>query len=555
MKDKIQSLTDAALEKFCKQQNVALPKNFSYQTTVPKDKQFGDFSVNVAFRLAKIAKQAPAQIAKELIEILRQDMQSNKDLKGAITKVDLAAGYINFHASTEAMSSIVMRVRKEGKKFGCSDFGQKKKVLVEFVSANPTGPLTIAHGRQACVGDALVRVLTAAGFCADAEYYLNDRGRQMMLLGKSVWARYQQQQGKKCDLPEDGYQGDYINDLAKEAGQKYATKIQSISEDEACELMRQFAQEKIMNQIKDDLREIDVYFTHYQSEKKLFEEKKIEKALEVLQKKKMIYDQDGAQWFESTKFGDDKNRVLKKSDGDYTYLMPDIAYHQDKIARGYEQLVNLWGPDHHGYVARIKASIEALGHKKEQLHVILVQLTTLYRKGKPFRMSTRKGQFITLKELINEVGADATRFFFLMRRTDTHLDFDLELAKQKSQDNPVYYLQYAHARICNVIKFAEQNVPDQANLSSLNAPEEMDVLKLLSKFPEVVISAANQYEPFVIGDFLRTLAAAFHKFYTFHRVVSDNQEQTQARLMLVDAVRIVLANGLALLGVSQPESM
>jgi arginyl-tRNA synthetase len=455
----------------------------------------------------------------------------------------------------EALASIVLEIKKQDTNFGKTNFGKKEKVLVEFVSANPTGPLTIAHGRQACVGDALVRMLNTAGFEAQSEYYLNDRGRQMNLLGESVKVRYFELLGKSLPFPEDGYQGDYIRDIAKQVMDENKEALDRQKESELQLFFMQQAMEQMMASIREDLQSIGVTFHTYTSERGLFENKKVDQALEAMKKKGVLFEEDGALWFRSTQFGDDKDRVLKKSSGDWTYLTPDIAYHKNKFDRGFSMLVNLWGPDHHGYIARMKAAVQALGYNAEKLNVILVQLTTLYRNGEPFRMSTRKGDFITLKQLVDEVGADATRLFFLMRKTDSHLDFDLELAKQKSQDNPVYYLQYAHARICSMLRFAGREVPKSWDGGLLKADEEAKLFQLLAHYPQMIQQACVHLEPYSVVDYLRELAAAFHRFYALHRVINPDEALTDARLALVDSIRIVLRNGLEMLGISHPESM
>jgi arginyl-tRNA synthetase len=464
-------------------------------------------------------------------------------------------GFINFYVNSSSLTQTLIDICEKDTAYGQSDFGSGRKVLLEFVSANPTGPLTIAHGRQAAVGDAMARILKATGHELEREYYLNDAGRQMNLLGQSLWARYATELGQEEPLPEDGYQGDYLIEIAKKIVRVKGDSLLKEDRQKAIDFCRQFATDEIMQGIEDDLAHLHVSFEHYFKERSLYEKGMVDKALNFLIDKGYLYEKEGALWFRSTVFGDDKDRVVKKSSGEYTYLAPDIAYHKMKFERGFNWLINLWGPDHHGYIPRLKAACQALGHPAEQIDIRIVQLTTLFRNGVPVRMSTRAGEFVTLRELREEVGVDATRFFFVMRKIESPLDFDLELAKQKSQENPVYYLQYAHARIASLIKFSGQEISTKANLALLIAPEELALVKVLSEYPKILIQASQMLEPYRLADYLRELAASFHKFYTFNRVVTEDQELTKARLLLVEAARITLRNGLELLGISQPESM
>ena len=384
---------------------------------------------------------------------------------------------------------------------------------------------------------------------------MNDSGRQIRLLGESLWVRYRELFGKKEPLPEDGYQGAYLIDLAKALKQEMGDKLLSAGKDKSLETITAYAVKSILIEMRKDLEALHVIFDEYFSERFLGEKKLIDRVLKILHEKDLSYEAEGALWFRSTRFGDDKDRVLKKQSGEYTYLAPDIAYHQSKFERGFQKLVNLWGPDHHGYVPRLKAACEALGYSAKQISILIVQLTTLYRSGEPVRMSTRAGEFVTLRELMDEVGIDAARFFFLMRKTESHLDFDLELAKQKSEENPVYYLQYAYARISSILVYAERSVEQDVDLSLIQEEEAFDLIKKMSEYPEALTQAAEHLEPYRIVDYLRELAALFHKFYTLHRIVSDNQPLTKARLLLTDCVRIVLRNGLNILGVSAPAKM
>ncbi|MBI3999571.1 MAG: arginine--tRNA ligase [Candidatus Omnitrophica bacterium] len=433
--------------------------------------------------------------------------------------------------------------------------GAGTKVLIEFVSANPTGPLTIAHGRQAAIGDALARILKAVGYSVHKEFYLNDSGRQIRLLGQSLLVRYQELFGRKATLPEEGYQGEYVIGIAKLLKAEKGDQLLGLEEAKALEITTAYAVDSILSGIKKDLEAARVIFDEYFSESVLYQQKRIDQILEVLKKKGFSYEAEGALWFRSTQFGDDKDRVLKKKTGEYTYLAPDIAYHRFKFERGFQKLINLWGPDHHGYIPRLKAACEALGYSAKQVNILIVQLATLYRGGVPIRMSTRAGEFITLRELMDEVGVDATRFFFLMRKVESHLDFDLELAKQKSDENPVYYLQYAHARISSILAYAQSSVDQNVDLSLIREDESLDLVKKMSEYPDELKQAAEHLEPYRIVDYLRELAALFHKFYAHHRVVSENEPLTKARLLLTDCVRIVLRNGLEILGVSAPKKM
>ncbi|MBI4398658.1 MAG: arginine--tRNA ligase, partial [Candidatus Omnitrophica bacterium] len=421
--------------------------------------------------------------------------------------------------------------------------------------ANPTGPLTIAHGRQAVVGDVLARLLEKTGHHVSREYYLNDRGVQIQILGLSVYVRYLEIAGFPRKFPENGYQGAYIRDLAGHVFDKEGKKYLEMPEERALEFFSKYASDTILEDIRVNLHRLGVTFDSYFSEQTLGGNGFIENVLKLLRERGFTYEHEGALWFRSTAFGDDKDRVLIKSNGEFTYLAPDIAYHEEKFKRGYHRIVNLWGPDHHGYVPRLKAACQALGHNAGQVNVLIVQLTTLFRNGEPVRMSTRAGEFVTLKELMDEVGVDAARFFFLMRKIDSHLDFDLELAKKRSDENPVYYVQYAFARISNILKFSETAVSSEVEPALLAESEELEMIKLLSSFGEVLNQASEYLEPYRVVDYLRDVASAFHKFYAKHRVVNPNPELTRARLFLVACVQIVLANGMQIVGISRPEKM
>ncbi len=554
MKSQIETLINSAVESYCKAHEVSKPEGFTYDLQPPKENLHGDLACNVAFKLAKVTHQKPMEIADEIMSFLGKNTGDDS----AVQKIEIAGGaFLNFYLKKQSLGTILLEIHKQNEDYGRSNkFGKGKKTVVEFVSANPTGPLTIAHGRQAAVGDALVRILKATGHEVHAEYYLNDAGRQMNLLAQSVWARYNELLGIEMALPEDGYQGEYIRDMAREIIEKEKKdSLLKDPEEKAIEYCGHYAVKTMMAWIEADLAQMRVHFDHYFSEKSLYAKKSVEHALEVLKKKGYLFEKEGALWFRSTDFGDDKDRVVRKSTGEYTYLAPDIAYHLSKYERGFNMMVNFWGPDHHGYIPRLKAACQALGYPSEAIHIGIVQLTTLYRNGQPVRMSTRAGEFVTLRELYQEVGVDATRFFFVMRRQESPLDFDLDLAKAQSQENPVYYLQYAHARIASLLKFSGESVTSKVNFELLAAPEEAELIGCLSQFPDILIQASRALEPYRLVDYLRQVAACFHKFYSLHRVVSEDKALTKARLLLADATRIVLRNGLELLGIAQPESM
>ena len=556
MKDLLQETLEKALREYARKKSAPLPPDLQPELVPGRDPSHGDYSTSIAFKLAGRVKEKPAVIAAELLEIIAKEIEKQSEGKKAAARWELAGGgFINFFVSSSRRGEVLREILTQDTRFGSSDLGKGKKVLIEFVSANPTGPLTIAHGRQAVIGDALARILKATGHGVTKEYYLNDCGRQIELLGESQWVRYQEQFGVKNEIPEEGYQGKYLINSAGLLGRQKGDSLLKKPPAEAVEECKRFAVEKILEGIKKDLQEIRVEFESFVSEESIRGKKLVERALELLRSKDVVYENEGALWFRSTKFGDDKDRVLRKSTGDYTYLAPDIAYHWTKFERKFEWLVNLWGPDHHGYIPRLKAACEALGYDPKQLTILIVQLVTLYRKGEPVRMSTRAGEFVTLRELFEEVGVDATRFFFLLRRVESHLDFDLDLAKTRSDENPVYYLQYAHARISSILKFAHRKVNPKAEVDRLGASEEIELIKKLADYPAVLIQSAQALEPHRVVDYLRELAAQFHKFYALHRVVTEDEELTRARLLLADGIRIVIRNGLSALGVSAPETM
>ncbi|NQT46374.1 MAG: arginine--tRNA ligase [Candidatus Omnitrophica bacterium] len=527
----------------------------------PKDKTHGDLSTNIAFRIAKTFKKSPYMTAESIVEEAKKRLNSHP-ASSVIDRLEACKpGFINLWFRDTFLHETLKEVHKEGAKYGSSRIGQKKKLQIEFVSANPTGPLTIAHGRQAAVGDALARLLEFSGFRVTREYYLNNEGLQIRLLGDSIRARYMEalDKGSESDFPKDGYKGDYIVDLARGFARKYKNKY---TEDKfkSSEIFSEYGLNAILKEIKKDLHSFGVHFDVWSSQKALRKSGKIEKALRILEEKGLLYDADGARWFASTKLGDDKDRVVVRSSGELTYLAPDIAYHMEKRNRGFKRIIDIWGPDHHGYIGRLKAATKALGYEDGQLDILISQLVTLYQKGEPISMSTRAGKFVTLRQVMEEVGKDACRFFFIMRKTDSHLDFDLELAKKQSPENPVYYIQYAHARISSIIEYAKKELKgkrsSKADPALLKEAEEIDLLKSISQFPMVVASSAMALEPYRLIPYLMDLAKTFHSFYTKHRVaVSQEPSLSKARLLLVEGVRMVIANGLSLLGVTAPIKM
>ena len=558
MKRIVMALTDTVLRKYAEQKGIASGTRgeIAPEIDIPKTAQCGDLSVNSAFKLSRVCKKAPLAIATELKALYEAAIAADPACSAVIEKVEVAPpGFINFFFSLAMGNEILSRIRRESERYGATDHGHGEKVLIEFVSANPTGPLTIAHGRQACLGDSLAAIMRTCGYAVTKEFYLNDGGNQINILGRSVYARYRELCGQAVAFPEDGYQGDYIIDIAQkikdENGDAFVDKIDDA---ETLQFFSRFSAGLILEGIKTDLAATTVFFDQYYPESSLYAEK-IADVLAVLKKCGYTYEQEGALWFKSTDLGDEKDRVLIKSDGSYTYLVPDIAYHRDKFERGFTTLINLLGPDHHGYIARLKASVKALGYDPDHLEVIIVQLTTLYRNGEPFKMSTRKGTFISFRELIDEVGADAARLFFLLKLTDSQLAFDLELAKEKSQDNPVYYLQYAYARIASILRLADRPLPETVDATVLVTTEEQYLIKLLAEYPYVLITTAEQREPYRLVDYVRSVAAAFHKFYSVCRVIGDDEALSGARLCLVDCVRTVLKNAMGLLGVRSPERM
>ncbi len=521
-----------------------------FDVEAPRQAEHGDFATNAALVLASQAKQPPRRLA----EIIKEGIVA----PGVVGKVDLAGpGFINFFLEDDYWRRVLPEIRRLGDAYGNCALGAGLKVQVEFVSANPTGPLHIGHGRGAALGDALARLLAAAGYQVEREYYINDVGNQILTLGKSLAYRLRELQGETVEFPKDGYQGDYIKDLARQ----YLTEQgpPPFGEDQLDYLpLGRYAGDLILAGIKQDLEDFGVTFDRWFSEADLFDQGWVERSFTVLKELGLLYEEDGALWFAASRFGDEKDRVIRRSNGATTYFASDVAYHLNKFDRGYDLVVDLWGADHHGYVPRLQAAAQALG-KKDRLHVILVQLVSLLRQGQPLAMTTRGGTFVTLREVLDEVGKDAARFIFLTRRSDAHLDFDLEVAKQQNAENPVYYVQYAHARLASVFRQAEaQSIKpafDEAAIPLLSLPEELNILRLLAGYPDLVEGAARQLEPHRITYCLTELASQLHSYYRNHRFISDDAGLTQARFWLAAGVKTVLAHGLAILGVAGPESM
>ncbi|MEC1687804.1 arginine--tRNA ligase [Bacillus mojavensis] len=519
----------------------------------PKDKTHGDYSTNMAMQLARIAKKAPRQIAEEIVTSFDKG-------KASIEKLDIAGpGFINFYMDNQYLTKLIPSVLEAGDAYGETNIGNGERVQVEFVSANPTGDLHLGHARGAAVGDSLCNVLSKAGYDVSREYYINDAGNQINNLALSVEVRYFEALGLEKPMPEDGYRGEDIIAIGKRLAEEYGDRFVNEEESERLAFFREYGLKYELEKLRKDLENFRVPFDVWYSETSLYQNGKIDKALEALREKGHVYEEDGATWFRSTTFGDDKDRVLIKKDGTYTYLLPDIAYHKDKLDRGFDKLVNVWGADHHGYIPRMKAAIEALGYEKGTLEVEIIQLVHLYKNGEKMKMSKRTGKAVTMRDLIDEVGLDAVRYFFAMRSADTHMDFDLDLAVSTSNENPVYYAQYAHARICSMLRQGEeQGLTPAADLdfSPIQSEKEYDLLKTIGGFPEAVAEAAEKRIPHRVTNYIYDLASALHSFYNAEKVIDpENEEKSRARLALMKATQITLNNALQLIGVSAPEKM
>ena len=548
-----------------------------------KDKSHGDYATNIALMLAKQAKTSPLELAKIIVNQLED--------ASFIKKTEIAGpGFINFFLSDASSTSIVSEIIELGEMYGKSEIGKGQSILLEYVSANPTGPLHVGHGRGAAYGATVSNLLRNIGFKVDNEYYVNDAGRQMDILTVSIFLRYLSLCGEQIRFPDNGYQGQYINDIADsidvESGESFKQSADIVFENickdgieggdkeshidelivrakdllgDNFQTIFQVGIESILGGIKDDLADFGVRFEKWFSEQSLIDSGLSESCITRLKDSGHIYKKDGALWFKTTNYGDEKDRVVVRDNGNHTYFASDIAYHLEKLERGYDKIINVWGADHHGYIPRVKASIGALGHKPDKLEILLVQFANLYRGGQKVQMSTRSGSFVTLEDLRKEVGNDAARFFYILRKSEQHMDFDLDLAKSKTNENPVFYIQYAHARICSVFRQAnekgfESNLED-ANLSLLTEDVEKNILRELSRYKSVIESAAIQYEPHQLAYYLRDLATQFHSYYNACTFILEDQDLTQARLSLIHAAKQILRNGLSILGVGAPESM
>ena len=544
----------------------------------PKQAQHGDFACNIAMLLAKELRGNPRAIAQKILDAL----PASPDLE----KAEIAgAGFINLFLTERYKQQVVGRVIAAGSRYGSNNTGQDRKTQVEFVSANPTGPLHVGHGRGAAYGASVASILSTAGFAVSREYYVNDAGRQMDILALSTWLRYLELGGEAVGFPPNAYQGDYVRDMAAELRKADGTRYhRTWTQASACaadvgtdperhlddlianakqlldadfDRVHRHALDTQLNDCREDLAEFGVSFDRWFSERSLFTSGQVDRAVEQLEQRGHIYVQDGAKWFRSSDFGDEKDRVVQRENGLYTYFASDIAYHLDKFERGFDLVIDVWGADHHGYVPRVKGALSALGQEPARLDVALVQFAVLYRNGEKVSMSTRSGEFVTLRELRREVGNDAARFFYVMRKSDQHLDFDLDLAKSQSNENPVYYIQYAHARVCSVLAQwgGDESVLQSADPAPLVSPHEAAVLKLLMEYPEVIENAARDLAPHSVAFFLKELAGEFHSYYNAERFLVEDAALTRARLALALAVRQILRNGLALLGVTAPEKM
>lgn len=520
---------------------------------IPKDKTHGDYSTNMAMQLARVAKKAPRMIAEELINHFDKT-------KASIEKIEIAgSGFINFYMDNSYLTHLIPTILQAGENYGETTVGNQQRIQVEFVSANPTGDLHLGHARGAAVGDSLCNILAKAGYDVSREYYINDAGNQINNLALSVEARYFQALGLEKEMPEDGYHGEDIIGIGKKLAEEFGDKYVHVEEMERFDTFRQYGLQYEMEKLKKDLEDFRVRFDVWYSETSLYHNGKIDTALQKLRDNGYIYEKDGATWFKSTELGDDKDRVLIKQDGSYTYLTPDIAYHKDKLERGFEKLINIWGADHHGYIPRMKAAIQALGYAKDALEVEIIQLVHLYKNGEKMKMSKRTGKAVTMRDLVDEVGLDGVRYFFAMRSADTHMDFDLDLAVSQSNENPVYYAQYAHARICSILRQGEEQnitISKEVDLAQITAEKEIEVLKKLGEFPLAVAEAAEKRMPHRITNYIFELASTFHSFYNAEKVLDvENMERTKARLALIKSVQITLNNALSLIGVSAPEKM
>ncbi|MFC0136380.1 arginine--tRNA ligase [Staphylococcus petrasii] len=519
---------------------------------IPKDTKNGDYSTNIAMVLTKIAKRNPREIAQAIVDNLDTS-------KANVKKVDIAGpGFINFYLDNQYLTAVIPEAINKGDKFGYSEEPKNKKILLEYVSANPTGDLHIGHARNAAVGDSLANILIAAGYDVTREYYINDAGNQITNLARSIETRFFKALGDtNHEMPADGYNGKDIIEIGKDLADKHP-EMKDYSDDERLKTFRQLGVDYEMDKLKKDLADFNVHFDNWFSETSLYENGAIKETLDKMNQLGYTYEADGATWLRTSDFKDDKDRVLIKKDGNYTYFTPDTAYHYNKINRGNDILIDLMGADHHGYINRLKASLETFGVDSDRLEIQIMQMVRLMQNGEEVKMSKRTGNAITLREIMDEVGIDAARYFLTMRSPDSHFDFDLELAKEQSQDNPIYYAQYAHARICSILKQAKEQgveVTTDADFSTITNEKAIDLLKKVAEFEPTIESAAESRAPHRLTNYIQDLASAFHKFYNAEKVLTDDAEKTKAHVALVEAVKITFHNALALVGVSAPESM
>ena len=520
------------------------------QLTVPPKKEFGDFASNFAMQSARALRCNPRVLAQYIVENLDCPYVKKAEIAGP--------GFINFYLNPDWVYDMLARIVEAGENYGNLPKASDEKIQLEYVSANPTGPLHVGHGRGAAVGSALANLLKAAGYDVEQEYYINDAGNQMNNLARSVNARYLELLGKEIEFPEDGYHGHDIIDTAQRIINKYGDRFLQMEEAERLEEFKTIAYQEKLAALKEDLERFNVRFDVWFSEKTLHEANKIKEACEILLEKGYMYEQDGALWLKSTAFGDDKDRVVIRDNGVPTYFAADIAYHANKFGRGFDRVINLWGADHHGYIARMKAAMQCMGYQPEQLEILILQMVRLLRDGQEVKMSKRTGQSVTLNELIDEVGTDAARFFFVMRSIDSQLDFDLDLAKKKSNDNPVFYVQYAHARICSIMRQVAEvgiTVQGKGDYKLLTEPVEVDLIKKLGEYPEMLATAAKERAVQQVAHYVYDLAGLFHSAYNQCRILGVNEDLQQARLAMVMAVGHVVRHALSILGVSAPEKM
>ncbi|PIQ99061.1 MAG: arginine--tRNA ligase [Nitrospinae bacterium CG11_big_fil_rev_8_21_14_0_20_45_15] len=554
MKHHIRQLIAEALEQARSAGDLQYDSELDIVVEKPKNEGQGDFSTTVALILAKSQKKNPRAVA----ESIRKYLPSGNS---EVASVEIAGpGFINFTMTREFFLSRLKDIPRQGDRFGNVNVGKNEKVLLEFVSANPTGPLHIGHGRGAAVGHSLSLLLKRAGFAVETEYYVNDVGNQMNNLGRSTWLRYRELLGEAIEFPDDLYRGEYVKGTAQEIIDEKGKEFLGKSEEEVLPFFRKFASDSILNGIREDLNVFGVTFDRWFSEGSLYEGDRVAKAVDWLKDKGYVYEKDGAVWLRSSDFEDEKDRVLVKQTGERTYFCSDIAYHKDKVDRGFSKIIDLWGADHHGYVPRMQAVLEAMGYSKDVFKVLLVQFVTLVRGKEKVSMSTRSGEFITLAEVLQEVGVDAARYFFLMRSSDTHLDFDLELAKEEAPENPVFYIQYAHARICSIFRNAGESGltvpgPEEVDLSVIEEADAFSLIQKMLALPEVIEKSALAFEVHRVPHFLHDLVSEFHSYYAKHRVVSEDRSLSLARMFLLNCVKTTIANGLSIMGVSAPDKM